>query len=334
MAEVKSGANGTGSGDHAHSQWAWCGGRTMQSLTRSRGATLVCLALSLLLQPGCQRRQTPVALEMVRGHIVLATVKVSRTEGLFLLDTGSGGTIVCPELGSRLGQSSKRGGVSSFGGGDRVREVVRVKSKDICFAGSRLKYPEEVSVLDLDFLTNWADRRVAGILGWDVLREYVWGIDLHNAVLLAGRNLSPKEILGSFGVLGPADATLPLGVGDRPLVTAHVGSKSLRLELDTGAERTVLSAGAFRRLGLELPPNAALSMTRGVNGDATGHLARLAEFRLGPLVWSGLEVIVSDDTDWGEDEGLLGMDLLSNYLMVFDGPSRTLYLAKHVVGTQ
>jgi len=28
------------------------------------------------------------------------------------------------------------------------------------------------------------------------------------------------------------------------------------------------------------------------------------------------------------------MDLLSNYLMVFDGPSRTLYLAKHVVGTQ
>jgi hypothetical protein len=33
-----------------------------------------------------------------------------------------------------------------------------------------------------------------------------------------------------------------------------------------------------------------------------------------------------------DEEGLLGMDLLSDYVLVIDGPTPTLYLAKHSMG--
>jgi clan AA aspartic protease (TIGR02281 family) len=260
-------------------------------------------------------------------------VDVSGAEGWFLLDTGSSGSIVCPELAERLPRSQERNRISRFGGRPEPLEVGRAKSESIRFAGSRLKYPEEVDVLDLGFLADWAGTGVDGILGWDILREYVWGIDVPGGRLIAGRERSPSTVLLSLEV-PRADATLPLEpVEGRPTVTAYVGSNALRLVLDTGAERTIVSADAFKRLGLELSPNAKPITRRGVNGDASGYVVRLDALRLGPLIWTEPEVIVRETADSRTEDGLLGMDLLSDYVMVFDGPSRTLYVASRTEGS-
>ena len=319
-----------GPGDRRHSCRASRGLGTRKLRSYSRPLLLACLGLLVSASLSCRTSDHGTPLRVARGRLALASVRVSGIEGWFLLDTGSSGTIVCPELGSRLRRSSGSHRVSSLSRGGQWLEVGRVRSDEIVFGGSRLRYPEEVSVVDLGFLSDWAGMQVDGILGWDVLREYVWGIDVRGARLVASRGLSSAVILRSFGVSG-ADATLTLETGgELPLVTVRAGSETFRLGLDTGAERTVVSANAFRRLGLELPPDAEPITTRGVNGPASGHMARLSELRMGPVVWTDLDLVVRDFESSGDQEGLLGMDLLSDHVMVVDGPSRTLYLAKGV----
>ena len=271
-------------------------------------------------------------LQVVHGRLLLAPVEISGTTGWFFLDTGSEGTIVCPALGASLPPAGEPGQISRFGAEDRPLPVARVKSGGIRFAGNRLAYPEEVSVVDLGFLTEWAGTRVDGILGWDALQEYVWGIDVRGGMLVAGRRCPPEKILGSFGASG-AEVVLPCEIiGGRPHLTARVGNDSLRLVLDTAARRTVLSAAAARRLGVQVLAGAAPIVSRGVNGSVSGSPARLEELRLGPVVWTELEVLVREAANAGEEQGLLGMDLLEQCLMVVDGPSRTVHLTRHAPG--
>jgi hypothetical protein len=270
-----------------------------------------------------------ITLRVAHERLVLAPVEVSGVEGWFLVDTGTDSSLVTPALAGRLEPAGTVHHVSGFGISNQPVDVPRVKSGNIRFAGSRLKYPAEVSVLDLDFCTQWAGATVDGILGWDVLREYGWGLDVRGARLVAGRELSPQEILERFGV-ERADATVAIALVDElPFVTARAQGQPLELLLDTGAERTVLSADAWKRLGLEPPAGAPHAMIRGVNGDVPGYLARLAELQLGAVTWTEREVLVAETSGPGDRDGLLGMDLLSDYVIVMDGPSRTLRLARH-----
>lgn len=291
--------------------------------------TVSWMVCAVLLLADCSTNDTRAPLQIANERLLLARVEVSGADGWFLLDTGSGGSIVSPELASKLEPANESHRLSGFLHAKQPIDVDRVKSGEIRFAGGRLKYPEEVSVLDLGFLADWAGTRVDGILGWDVLREYVWGIDVRHAHLIAGRRLSPAKVLEAFGV-SRADATVGIGIADeRPRVTAEVEGRPLRLGLDTGAARTLLSAHAWKRLGLELGTDPTPVVIRGVNGDDQGYLGRRIELHLGPLAWSDIEVVVTDTTNGDEDDGLLGMDLLSDYLIVVDGPSRTLSLASY-----
>jgi len=280
------------------------------------------------LTAGCNGCSDTAPLRVAHERLLVARVDVAGADGWFLLDTGSSGSLVSPALASKLEPANKTHHLSGFGDANRPVDVPAVKSGNIRFAGGRLKYPEEMSVLDVGFLTDWAGTKLDGILGWDVLREYVWGIDVPRARLVAGRELSPQHVLNSLGASG-ADATLGVKIIDElPFLTAQAQGQSLTLILDTGAERTVLSVDAWRRLGLEPAPGTAHSVIRGVNGYNTGHLARLPELRLGPMVFIGLEVFLADAASAGDRDGLVGMDVLSGCLMVMDGRAHTLYLAR------
>jgi len=263
---------------------------------------------------------------------ILAPASVGGTEDLFVLDTGSEQTLVTPQVSARL-----------LGTGKTIRVAVRpcvepaqaavFRSGGIRFAGARLRFPEEVGSFELERIDQTAGRKLGGILGWDVLSNFVVGIDISTGRMIAGRGLSVRRTLANLGVRA-ADAKVALKLGGgRPTFAARSGDQGLRLVLDTGAGVTLLPAAVWKRLNKELPAEGPLTPARDLNGSFSVRFGMLKELSIGSLRLNNLKVAVPTPeacVDVGEtfEDGLLGRDALSRLVAVIDGPARILYLAK------
>ncbi len=113
----------------------------------------------------------------------------------------------------------------------------------------------------------------------------------------------------------PSGAVVPYSGG--PLVVdASLNGVPLRLLVDTGAERTLISPAALARAGVD-PAAGPPVQIRGVTGDATATLVAVARLdvagaRVGPLA-----VIAHALRGEGVD-GLLGRDVLDAFTVTVD----------------
>ncbi|MFQ5671241.1 MAG: TIGR02281 family clan AA aspartic protease [Acidobacteriota bacterium] len=308
-----------------------------------RGLSGAILVTALILPHACldavARSRSRVPAWVSRSGIILAPDRIGGIRGWYVLDTGNSKTSVTPEVAARLTPTGRSHLVFSSFGSDSIQAPV-VKSGGIHFAGSKVRYPEELDVLDEGNLSKSFRHDVAGTIGWDILRAYVVSIDIRGPRLFAGRTLAAPKVLKRLAAI-PVDAKLTLeimnnGRGDGPYVTARSGAHELRLMLDTGADHTVLFHTTWKRLGgapLEPGPRAR-SMT--VTGEVTEYRARLHDLRLGALRMTDIPVTVSTvpprplrkGASTATSDGVLGMDILARYWIVIDGPGRSLYLAE------
>lgn len=268
--------------------------------------------------------------------LVLAPAQTGGIKGWFLLDSGSETTVVTPDVGRRLKPTGESRKVSSATSGNDAIHALKVRSGGIRFASGSLQYPEHVDVVEFDRLAALLEHPVDGILGWDVLRNYVVGIDPRSGGLLAGRNVSALTVLTRLGG-GRAGATLILEtMGDRPFLEAQSGEHELKLMLDTGCTTTTLFTAAADRLGIVASdaPSSRVGWT--ITGEMPIHVGRLTELRLGPICITNVPVAVTMVPSATENkgsslepyDGLLGMDVLAQYVKVIDGPQGVLYLAE------
>lgn len=295
----------------------------------------VCVAVAVYF--GSVRGRDPsIAAFFSRSGQVLAPVQIGGRCGWFLLDTGAQSTLVTPALASGLQPAGSTREVRSESSGNPALTVPKARSGGVRFASGRLRYPEEVDVMDLSHLAELLGHEVQGILGWDVLRAFVVGFDFGRGRLIAGRTLDAQAALAEFGIRGP-DAALKLEIlGNKPYVTAQSRDKRLTLMLDTGSSGTSLFRSARERVTPRPLPEGAERVAWTVTGEATGVADTLAELRLGPLHLTDVNIDVrSRDPEpvaRGRDrvvfDGVFGMDLLARYVVVIDGPHEVLYLAE------
>ena len=130
---------------------------------------------------------------------------------------------------------------------------------------------------------------------------------------------------------GPPGEALQLARSRRglPVVVLHAGLQTLRLGLDTGTSRTLVSAEAATRLRLK--PNQRLSIGSAGGGSRDGYCGAAPVLHLHGIPF------VPDCLGWLPDEvrlggaedldGLLGADLLSQVDLWID-PTRTPVLAR------
>ena len=112
--------------------------------------------------------------------------------------------------------------------------------------------------------------------------------------------------------------------GNAMLVEALVGGTvRTRLLLDTGAEFTVLSTAAARRLALNLG-SAAVIPLRSASGVFFAPMLKVQSIAVGEAAAYDVEVIVHDATP-GLD-GLLGMSFLDNFLVTISTSDERLIL--------
>jgi hypothetical protein len=110
-----------------------------------------------------------------------------------------------------------------------------------------------------------------------------------------------------------------------PLIDATIAGVPVRLVLDTGAVRTLLSEAAVRRIGLRRDPRL-MSRTEGVGGVSAAFDARAESITLGNAKLQLSGVVVGAFTMGLAEtqiDGLLGADLWRGVDVDLDLPSRT-----------
>lgn len=101
----------------------------------------------------------------------------------------------------------------------------------------------------------------------------------------------------------------------RLTVPVHVeGHGPFRFMVDTGAQRTVLSASLAERLGLEAGPRLRVV---GIVQDAQVPSARVDNLDLGPISLSRMQVPLLDRAHMGAD-GIIGTDTLQDQRVLLD----------------
>jgi hypothetical protein len=104
------------------------------------------------------------------------------------------------------------------------------------------------------------------------------------------------------------------------------GGEPLQLVLDTGSPFTILSRRALRALGVVPSPEPPMHVRPPFLPPDTYDAAIVDRLVVGPLDLHGVRVLVprNDGPFAGDEAGLLGMDVLSQYVTDVDGPASTL----------
>jgi len=114
----------------------------------------------------------------------------------------------------------------------------------------------------------------------------------------------------------PAGVVIPYTGGGPLVVDAFLNGAPVRLILDTGADRTLISPAAMARAGIDVSSGTPVQV-RGVTGEAMASLVSvprldLAGTRVGPVVVV-VHTIIGQTTD-----GLLGRDVLDAFTLTMD----------------
>ena len=102
------------------------------------------------------------------------------------------------------------------------------------------------------------------------------------------------------------------GAGQACVVRVKVGSATLPLVYDTGADLTVLSGVAARRAGIRVGRDSPKILTRGVGGARWAYLARV-NIKVGKFEEEDVLIAVIPKLDVGRGAGLLGMTFLERF---------------------
>ena len=113
----------------------------------------------------------------------------------------------------------------------------------------------------------------------------------------------------------PTSGVVPLPTGAPIMVEALLNGVPLRLLLDTGADRTVISPAALGRAGIDTKTGTPFRIS-GVTGSSPASLVNvprldIAGAQVGPLGVVAFAVP-------GEIDGLLGRDVLDGFTVTFD----------------
>jgi hypothetical protein len=117
----------------------------------------------------------------------------------------------------------------------------------------------------------------------------------------------------------PAGVVVPY-TGGPLIVDASINGVALRLLLDTGADRTLISPDAMSRAGFDAAQGTPVQI-RGVTGDAQAVIVSVPRLDVAGAQVGPVAIIVHTLSTKGVD-GLLGRDVLDAFTVTVDSASR------------
>lgn len=262
-----------------------------------------------------------VKIELIRDR-PLVTVRINRSDEplRFILDTGSGISVISRETAERLDvKSVTRGGLARAIGGNGRFEIIYGFLRNVDIGGVRVR---NVPVYIRDFHLN--DERIDGYIGLSLISKFLTTIDYGKKEF----SLVRKDVAEELGLV-PNDALFqPLRLTSSGFLSGEVQLEGLENNLnfivDTGASVSVISD--------EL---AVSEQIRGFAQDETMRVIGAAGVTEGvksfllPRVTFGshsresvkavaLDLDVINEASGFRQSGILGGNFLKNYRLTFD----------------
>jgi len=255
---------------------------------------------------------------VVRAQHVTIPVEIGGETIRMILDTGmpEGIFIMDPAIGKRAGLEYTMQVQAAGGGGGEPRPASMAMGASYSVAGIAFDDERVISLDEPDPLLALAD----GVIGLSIFERYATEIDYETQILrLYDPETFDREAAGAavpltFTLTKPY-ATIAIDLGRGPV--------PVELVVDSGAGHA-LAVNTWSDEALVVPDGAKRCLLgRGVEGDITGHMARIPALELGGY---RLENVVADFPDDQSMTGLgphsrngsLGIEVLRRFVVTFD----------------
>jgi tetratricopeptide (TPR) repeat protein len=262
-------------------------------------------------------------------------VKLNGRDSIFVIDTGSGFTVISKEAAKRFGVTEiARGGRSQGVGGSGKFQIVYglIKSLQIgeakvrmipCFVrpfhGERDRLPEE---------------KADGFIGLSVLSHFLTELDYKGLRMRLDRSSNNSALPGIPGV-----TLVPFRTTQNGLISVETefdGNPFVNAILDSGASSTVISEAAVERLNLgdQIIKGQTTSVIGAAGVTENVRMLFIRNCRVADQLQSNLRALVLDfgainETSGFEQSGILGGDFLRHFRLTIDFNRALLALQPH-----
>lgn len=250
-------------------------------------------------------------------------IKINGRDATFVIDTGSGFTVISEDSAKRLGVSEvSRGGKSQAFGGDGKFKIVYGLVKSLELGDVKVKsvpcYIRPFHVVDGTDKGEQAD----GYIGLSVLSHFLVELDYKERLLRLDR--SDNATLTA----APSATVVPFRRTHNGLIsieTEFEDNRQINAILDSGASSSVISSSAVERLNMsEQIIKGETTKVFGAAGVADNvSLLFIRQCKVANLKRENMRALVLDfgainETSGFEQSGILGGDFMKNFRITID----------------
>jgi predicted aspartyl protease len=263
-------------------------------------------------------------------------VKLNGRDSIFVIDTGSGFTVISKDAAKRFGVSEiARGGKSQGVGGSGKFQIVYglIKSLQIGEAKVRM-IPCFVRPFHGDG-DRPAQERADGFIGLSVLSHFLTELDYKSARMRLDRNDNRSGAI----VAVPGVTLIPFRTTQNGLISVETefdGNPFVNAILDSGASSTVISEAAVERLNMgdQIIKGQTTSVVGAAGITENVRMLFIRNCRVADQLQSNIRALVLDfgainETSGFEQSGILGGDFLRNFRLTIDFSRALLALQPH-----
>ena len=263
-------------------------------------------------------------------------VKINGRDAIFVIDTGSGFTVMSKEAAKKFGVSEiARGGRSQGVGGTGKFQIVYGLIKSIQVGEAKVRMVPCFIRPFHGSTDGPAEERAAGFLGLSILSHFVTELDYKASSLRLDRsdNSQKADV--------PGMTMIPFRTTQNGLISVETtfnNNKNLNVIVDSGASSTVVSQAAVDRLNMR--DQIIKGQTASVIGAAgitdNVQLLFIRDCRVADQLQSNLRALVLDfgainETSGFEQSGILGGDFLRHFRLTIDFNRALLALQPHTL---
>ncbi|HLG12921.1 MAG TPA: aspartyl protease family protein [Blastocatellia bacterium] len=251
-------------------------------------------------------------------------LRINGRDATFVIDTGSGFTVISKEAARRFGVSEiARGGKSQGIGGDGKFPIVYGLIRWLQLGDIRVK---SIPCFIRPFHGNAdrpADERAEGFIGLSILAHFLTELDYKDNVMRLDR--SADRTIESTD---PSTTVIPFRTTQNGLISIETEVDDIHhinTILDSGASTTVLSTAAIDRLKMRdnIIKGQSVRVVGAAGVNENVELIFIRNYRVADLHQKNLRALVLDfaainQTSGFEQSGILGGDFLRHFRLTID----------------